>query len=342
MSPVLRALAWFWLGLLAAVAAAAVLLQVRGPPLPVAAMAAVSPPPAPLPAERVPVTPAPRPASSPGAIPPPDLALEEPAPDYVGTALPRIGADGRTSMRAYAAAAPSADNRPRIAVLLTGVGLSAAEDDAAAAALPASVSFAVSPYSYRPDALLQKLRQLGHESFLSLPMEPQGYPTDDPGPEALLTGNIDGVNQQRLEWALSRIAGYVGVTSAMGSLRGERFAGSATQMAPVLRELGARGLMYVDGRPGVPGTPGIMGRSVDAVIDATEMRSQIDLSLAQLEALAHDRGSAMGVAGPPRPVTVTRLANWAATLAARGFALVPVSALASAGASEVAASAARP
>ncbi len=351
MSPAVRALGWFWAGLLVAVAGVAVVLQVRGAPRPSIARAALVRPGPPAPraqpqpqsssAPLAAAAPSPPVVAGPGAILPPDPALEEPAPDYVGFALPRIAADGRAPMRVYAAAS-GGGGRPRIAVLLTGIGLSAAEDDTAAETLPAAVSFAVSPYSYRPDALLRTLRQRGHESFLSLPMEPQDYPTDDPGPEALLTGNIDSVNQQRLEWAMSRIAGYVGVTSAMGTLRGERFAGSATQMAPVLRELGARGLLYIDARPGVPATPGVVERSVDAVVDGSELRSETDRALAELEAVAHDRGSALGVAGPPHPVTVARLASWAATLAARGFALVPVSALVPAASSEVAASPARP
>ncbi len=259
----------------------------------------------------------------------PDGALEEPAPDYVGSMLPRVGADGRTPMRAYAAAAAPDDHRPRIAVLLTGIGLSASEDEAAVDTLPAAVSFAVSPYAYRPDTILQKMRNLGHESFLSLPMEPQSFPIDDPGPEALLTGNIDGVNQQRLEWAMSRIAGYVGVTSVMGTLHGERFAASPTQMAPVLRELGSRGLMYIDGRPGALRAPGAVGRSVDVVIDTPAQDTQTDAKLAQLEAMARDHGLSVGVAGPPHPVMVARLASWAATLATRGFNLVPVSAIVS-------------
>lgn len=345
VSPALRALAWFWATLVVVVVGTVVGLQLRGPPQPKLATAVAPSPLVPLLPRPQPVVarePAPEAATGAIAIAPPDPALEEPAPDYVGAVLPRIGSDGRTPMRIYAAPAAAADGRSRIALLLTGIGLSAAEDDDAVDSLPPAVSFAVSPYSYRPDALLQRLRARGHEVFVSLPMEPRGFPVDDPGPEALLTGNIEAVNQQRFEWAMSRIAGYVGVTGAMGALRGERFGGSSTQMAPVLRELGSRGLMYVESRVGAPRAPGVMERSVNVVVDALETRSDIDARLAELEVLAHDHGTALGLAGPPHPVTVARLASWAATLPARGFVLVPVSAVVAMELSEAAAGTAKP
>jgi hypothetical protein len=57
------------------------------------------------------------------------------------------------------------------------------------------------------------------------------------------------------------------------------------------------------------------------------VRAEIEARLARLEAVARDRGSALGVAGLPNAVTVERLAAWATTLGSRGLVLVPVSAL---------------
>lgn len=321
----LRALGYFWVGVAAvAVGTLAVLgtsgRQVKPVRLPMVSEA-VGPP-----------TPGARSrhdgiAGSGGVIAAPDPALEEPAVDYAGLVLPRVGADGRTPMRTYAGASGSGDRRPRIGVLLTGIGISTAVDETVVDALPAAISFAISPYAYLPDALLQKMRERGHESFLSLPMEPEHFPADDPGPEALLTSNTEAVNQRRLQWTMSRMAGYVGVTNVMGTSHGERFAGSPTQMAPVLRELGSRGLMYIDGRPGAMLVPGAVGRSVDAVIDTAGAGADVDAQLTLLEAKALDNGSALAVTGPPQPVLVKHLASWAATLASRGFNLVPVSAV---------------
>ena len=71
--------------------------------------------------------------------------------------------------------------------------------------------------------------------------------------------------------------------------------------------------------------PGV--RVADLLVDEPAVRAEIDARLARLEELARDRGSALGVAGLPGPVTVERLAAWAATLDQRGISLVPVSAL---------------
>jgi polysaccharide deacetylase 2 family uncharacterized protein YibQ len=205
------------------------------------------------------------------------------------------------------------------------------DSDEAIRATPAAISLAISPYAPRPARLLAVARATGHETLVSLPMEPLGYPLNDAGNRSLLTGLAPAQNHDRLVWALSRISGYVGATAAMSGLRGERFAASE-QMSQVLDELAWRGLLYVDPRP-VPQRPGAPlparpgQRVADLLIDDPPVRSEIEAKLSRLEQLAHDRGSALGVAGLPGPVTVERLAAWATTLGSRNIALVPVSAL---------------
>ena len=261
------------------------------------------------------------------AIPPPDPALQEPSGLGDGSFLPRI-AGGLAPMRAYAAGAPPRDARPRVAILLADFAMREADSEEAMRLLPPTVSLAVSPYAPRPRALADKARAAGHELFLSLPMEPRGYPLDDPGDRAMLTGAPPERNAQALRWALSRLGGVVGGTGALGGLRGERFAASA-QMAFVLEELGKRGLAYLDPRPEgrLPNVPGATHRAADVVVDDPAVRTEIDAKLERLEQLARDRGSAMGLVSAPTPVAVERLAAWTALLAQRGVVLVPATAL---------------
>jgi polysaccharide deacetylase 2 family uncharacterized protein YibQ len=265
------------------------------------------------------------------SIPAPIAALEQPDPDAPGTVLPRIGPDGRMPMQAYAAPFNAADQRPKVAVLLAGIGMAEIDSEEAIRATPPAISLAISPYAPRPRQLLEVARATGHETLISIPMEPLGYPLNDAGNQALLTGLAPEQNHQRLLWALSRISGYVGATSAMSGLRGERFAASV-QMQPVLEELADHGLLYIDPRP-VPAKPGEPApqrpgqRVADIVIDDPPVRTEIEARLSRLEQLARDNGTALGVAGLPGPVTVERLAAWANALSAHGIALVPVSAL---------------
>ena len=212
-------------------------------------------------------------------------------------------------------------------MLLGGFGLSISGSDQVVHALPGPISLAVSPYALHPETLLQTARDLGHELLISLPMEPQGYPQNSEGPHAMLTGGRPDDNRLQLEWSLARFDGYVGATGALDGLRGERFAGLANLFGFVLRELASRGLLYVDPRPGQPPPPFVWGRVVDLVIDEPPTKAEIAAKLARLSQIAHERGSALGLAGVVRPVTIEAMAVWANSLDADGLALAPVSAL---------------
>ena len=353
-----RTLGLFWLAVLVVAGGAGAALQVMGPPptrgapapaepprasadisAPAAPSApalagptqapaverdasAATPPPSPI------VPAAPRPAvthAADGTIPPPDPALLEPAPDFPGAQLPRIAADGRTSIQVYAPAANPADTRPRVAFLLVGIGLSDAESWIAMNTLPPAVTLGVSPYSANPEPLLAEARAHGHEFLVTLPMESQGYPLNDSGPRALLTGAAQTDNARNLEWVLSRFQGEAGVSGASDGLRGERFANSPAAFGDVLKEIAQRGLLYVDPRPNAAITGGTV--VVTTVVDDPPVRTSIDAKLADLEQRARDGKPAIGLAGPLRPVTVERIANWARGLDSRGINLVPVSAM---------------
>jgi uncharacterized protein len=330
-----RALGWFWAAVLALIGMAAIVLQVLGPP-PHSARhreeaASSQPAASAVPAVSEPAQPPTPPGEpgrrTPGPIASPDPALLEPAPDVPGGMLPRIAGDGRMPMQVYARGFDPAAGQPRLGLLLAGVGLNETDSEDAIRTLPGGITLAFSPYAVRPAKLLEAARLSEHEFLISVPMEPQGYPLNDAGNQALLTGAPAAQNIQRLDWALTRIAGYVGATGALGTLRGERFAGMSEQMRPVLQTLAVRGLLYVDGRFGVPSPETAWGRSVDLVIDEPAVRPEIEAKLAQLEQIAREKGSALGLAGAVRPVTVDRIAAWAGGLSSRGVVLAPISAL---------------
>src|SRR5690606_12907935 len=108
--------------------------------------------------------------------------------------------------------------------------------------LPAAVTLAFVPYGANLDSLAANARARGHEILLQVPMEPFDYPDNDPGPQTLLTSLSSAQNVDRLHWLMARVQGYVGVASLMGS----RFTASDAALAPILREVAKRGLIYVD------------------------------------------------------------------------------------------------
>jgi polysaccharide deacetylase 2 family uncharacterized protein YibQ len=298
------------------------------------ATAPVAPPPAAEPA--VPATPAPQ-AETPAApvprraapiklSPAPDPALVETGRDGP---LPIIGRDGREPWRVYARPFDAADARPRLAIVIAGLGLSAIPTASAVDGLPGEVSLSFDSYARELPTWIARARAGGHEVLLSLPMEPAGYPRQDPGPYALLTALSAAQNEERLDWVLSRATGYVGLTSTDAP----RFAADQQSLSPILEVLKKRGLLLVEGssEKSVAGALSVALNlprvASDRILDDEASREAIDQRLADLEAAARQNGAALGI-GYAYPATIERVAAWAKTLDEKGLALAPVSALA--------------
>ena len=244
-------------------------------------------------------------------------------------AVPKIAADGTRPSTAYAKPRQLPANRkdaPRIAIVIGGVGISASGTADAFSKLPAPVTFALAPYAADLDKLAERARGENHELLLQVPMEPFDYPDNDPGPQTLLTTLTGGQNVDRLQWLMSRMKGYVGITSYMGA----KFTSQEQSLSPVLRETSKRGLIYVEDGSSprsvasqVAGSHSLPFAKTDVVIDATPTAAEIERALARLEMLARDNGSAVGFANA-QPGTIARIADWAKAVETRGFVLVPV------------------
>ena len=347
-----RALLAFWAVVLLSCAGIGGTLQWLGPPRSRPANQAAS-----VPAPRRAADLGPRLAAGPAAaavsrlaaarfdIAPPDAARLQPAPGDPGHLRPSLAPEGRPTNLApegrstnpapegrqagmlYAARLPVVPaGSDRVAILLSGVGLSASDSLDAVDRLPAAVTLTVSPYAEQPAAVLDAARRAGHELLLSLPMDPARSPLDDEGAQALTEQVDPDENARRLQWSLSRLQAYAGVTNAAGALGGEAFAGSA-QFPAVVQALARRGLFYLDATPDSAMPTGIAGAKADLRLDDPPSAVNIDRQLAALEQIAHSRGSAIGAAGPLFPVTIQRLADWIRALPSRGLVLVPVSSL---------------
>jgi len=243
--------------------------------------------------------------------------------------LPRISIDGRAAMRVYAGGFDPSTLRPRVGLLVAGIGPSEADSLAAIKNLPAGVTLAITPSTADLGRMLAAARSNEHEYLLSVPMEPIGYPVNDPDDRsALMTAITPADNVARLYTILGRLTGYAGVTNALGAMRGERFSGVPDQFEPVLQEVAARGLFFLDARIGQKPLPRAWSRSIDMILDDEPLNAAaLDQRLDTLTRLALDKGSALGVVSAPRPVTVDRVAAWATSLRAKGLALAPASAL---------------
>lgn len=217
---------------------------------------------------------------------------------------------------------------PRIAIVVTGLGTSAAATGAAIR-LPGGVTLSFTSQGRNLQDWVDKARAAGHEVMIDLPMEPLDYPALDPGPQTLLTSLTSAENVALLKWHLGRAIGFVGVMHSMGS----RFTASPDALRPILSALKVRGLIFLDGRTTSHSVAARLASSIglprainDRFLDDHASRDAIDRRLAEIEAIARDTGYAVAI-GRAYPVTFERLANWLPTLAERGFVLAPISAL---------------
>ncbi|MGB3022926.1 MAG: divergent polysaccharide deacetylase family protein [Methyloceanibacter sp.] len=317
------------------------------------------PPPLPQSAPGSPEAPQQTAAVSPPALPEPpetesaaitlvSVPVDELVEESVYGPLPKVAQDGRRAIDVYARpsryTAKAPGQPPRVAVLVNGMGLSDGITAEAIKGLPPPISVAYGAYGRNLQDWVTQARGDGHEVLLQIPLEPPDYPKTDPGPHTLLTTLPPEENIKRLQWLMSRFTGYVGITNHMGA----KFEATSDALVPVMEELKARGLLFLDdgtARTAKLETASAAGQIPDELkgpaaekaaralgLDFAIADIQIDAvpgdiakALARLEALAIQQGSAIGVASA-KPDTVKQIAAWAEQLPGKGIVLIPVSA----------------
>jgi polysaccharide deacetylase 2 family uncharacterized protein YibQ len=256
---------------------------------------------------------------------PDDAAIE----DTEWGALPVRATDGRRPLDIYGRPWSNARGK-RIALVIGGLGLSQTGTQRALKTLPPEITLAFAPQGNSLNRWMTQARKRGHELLVQVPMEPFGYPQNDPGPQTLTIASSEEDNLENLRWALGQITNYTGIVNYQGA----RFVGDDTAITPVLRELGQRGLLYLN-----DGTAGnqrmdALARAFDVpyvsgevVIDVNQDPASIKAQLKELENLATANGYAIGT-GSALEATVEAVASWANDAKKRGFEIVGVSAIA--------------
>lgn len=255
----------------------------------------------------------------------PEPGLMESTSDGI---LPIIGKDGKLPWQVYSRPFDTRDPRPRIAIVLTGMGLNSMVSKAAIKDMPGEVSLAVSPYADNVQNWVNRARSRGHEVLMHVPMEPDTYPMDDPGPHTLLTGVEPQTNIDRLHWVMSRATGYAGLVNFMGT----RFTEDQSAIQPVLTEMLKRGVYFLDNNTADDSQVSTVAARLNmplsvnsVVIDDIPTAKRIDDMLGEVTRIARRDGQVVAMAAA-YPITLERLKKWIETLQARGYVLAPVSA----------------
>jgi len=240
--------------------------------------------------------------------------------------LPEIP-DGAPPWLRYAVAAPEIGGRPMIAVVIDDMGIDRRRTKQIID-LPGPIT--ASFLTYAPDLKAQAkvARAAGKELMLHMPMEPDNA-TISAGPGVLETSMEAEVIRERLAAGLDSFGDYVGINNHMGS----RFTADADGMRPVIEMLRERGLFWLDsrttGKPAGPALARAMGvpfAERNIFLDHFNNVEGVRAQLVKLEEAARSQGYAVGI-GHPKDHTIKALAEWLPTLTAKGFVLVPMSAV---------------
>lgn len=263
---------------------------------------------------------------APELAPAPERAEPEPEPELAAIApVPEPVSKGLPAWKVHAVPAPRTDGRPMIAIVIDDMGIDKRRT-AQVGALPGPLTLSWLTYADDLKVQTQAARRGGHEMMLHVPMEPMGDKYD-PGPDVLEVKLSAEEIRRRLTWGLDRFDGYVGVNNHMGS----RFTANAPGMEVVMRELGRRGLLFMDSvttqksvAPELAQRHAIPFAARNVFLDNEQSVQAVRTQLGKLEAHARKHGAAIAI-GHPYDETIQALAGWLPGLAQRGFVLVPVS-----------------
>ena len=256
----------------------------------------------------------------------PDKSLGE---SMGGGVIPKISTDGRRPWKFYGKSFSKQTTLPRVGIIIRGLGFSRAATTAAINQTPSEVTLAFNPYAKGVGNWVGLARAVGHETLITLPMEPIDFPISDPGPFALQVDLKQTENIDRLRYILSVSMGNVGLLQMMGT----RFVNSRKALEPILKEISSRGLLMIDDGlarksqiSSIASTIGLPRARSDVFLDQDASRARIMRKLSALEATAKKNKSAIGIA-QPLPNSISLIMNWTKTLAQKNLVLAPISAI---------------
>lgn len=256
----------------------------------------------------------------------------QPNPDLIEETdlgkLPITGPDGLRPMDQYARPWSGARGT-RIAIVISGIGLSQTGSQRAIQQLPAGVTLAFAASGNSLQRWMQEARRKGHEILLQVPFEPFDYATDNPGPGTLLIKNSGQENLSRLHQAMARITNYTGLMNYQGG----RYLSDEKALHPIFEDVAKRGLLFLDDGTSSLSKTGQVGDALnlphafaDVVLDNQLQTQAILRKLDELGRIADRKGYAIGVAAA-FDESIDAVRQWTEEASQRGIEIVGVSAI---------------
>ncbi|WJH41616.1 divergent polysaccharide deacetylase family protein [Aliirhizobium terrae] len=242
--------------------------------------------------------------------------------------LPVTGPDGLRPMDQYARPWSGARGT-RIAIVVSGLGLSQTGSQKAVQQLPAGVTLAFAASGNSLQRWMQEARRKGHEILLQIPLEPFDYPANDPGPGTLLTGSSSKQNLARLHDAMAQLTNYTGIMNYQGG----RYLSDEKALQPILQDVAKRGLLFLDDSTSSLSKTEAVSSAIDLpyafadlALDGQLQTQAILRKLDDLERIADRQGTAIGVAAA-FDESIEAIRQWSEEATQRGIEIVGVSAI---------------
>jgi hypothetical protein len=211
----------------------------------------------------------------------------------------------------------------RIALVIDDLGRSV-EDVRRLQRLAIAWTGAVLPFETRTAEVVEALRRERVEYLCHLPMQPANA---NPGPGALRVDMTSAELSAATRAALAAVPGASGVNNHMGSVLSAR----AEAMRPILHELVARDLFFLDSRTSAASVGyelalelGLAATQRQIFLDSDPSPGAVAEQFAKLLEVARSRGAALAI-GHPRGDTFAMLEREVPRALAAGYEFVPAS-----------------
>jgi len=212
----------------------------------------------------------------------------------------------------------------KIAMIIDDFGYGGTELMRAFSGLNWKLTFSVLPNLKGSSSIADMAFRSGHEVMVHLPMEPRGYPQEDPGEGAIFVKQSSGQITKTVRKAIKSIPHAVGLNNHMGSRATE----NRRVMTAVLKEVKRQRLFFVDSMTSnrsvaydLARKMGVKSAKRAMTIDLEDDPEAIKEGLYELSKLAVRDGLVVGI-GHARENTLKALREELPKLQKRGFRFV--------------------
>lgn len=219
-------------------------------------------------------------------------------------------------------------NIPKIAIIVTNLGISQYFTESALE-LPNNITLGFLPYVKKHRNLLEKADEKQYNILIQLPLEPQNYPLEDPGPFGVLKKQTIEENIKKIQIILDRFQNYHNLVGVYSELQ-ESFSEDVNNITPILDFIKNKSLLFINGNYQNDDLVDLIQKKKfltnNLIIDDTLSIEAILSNLDNLENIARINGKAIGYIRPYK-ISMDMLKEWLKTTKAKNIDIVPISAI---------------